>query len=477
MRNHAFSPPAIALSRFGLGARPDSRVLIDPKRFIAAQFDRFDAAPPILSRLPDVDTLVQSHRNRIRETGDRSAAFAASDKEGPERQIQEKHALRKDFAADVRASYHQAVQARMAIALLTEAPFVERMVHFWSNHFCISADKQFAPAQVGPFERDAIRPHVLGRFEDMLFAVERHPAMLMYLDQDRSIGFRSTVAKRFLRHHGKVRGPNENLAREIMELHTLGVRSCYTQHDVAEFARALTGWSIDGWSESTTGEGAGALEFAFRPAAHEPGSRMIMGKVYAQSGVEQASAALRDFARAPQTETHLGTKIARHFAGDDPPPTLVARLAATFAQTGGDLRAVYLTLIDSPEAWVPHPVKFKTPWEWLISALRGLGLSDPDPLSIEGLMHHLGQPVWKPGSPAGWDDVAASWAYPGGLIRRVEVAQNLAVQVAGTYDAKALAPLLLPASLSNDVRVEISRAESPAVALALLLVSPEFLRR
>ena len=475
----AFSPAAIALNRFGLGARPDDLVRGDPGQFLKAQFDRYDPMPPSFAQLPDAGALVQDYqaeKSAMKQSAQAAPDGAAPGQSSNRLRSPEQQAARKDYAQEVRALFRQAVQARMSSALTTEAPFVERLVHFWANHFCVSADNPQVTAFAGAFERDAIRPHVLGRFEDMLLASERHPAMLIYLNQAQSIGPDSMAAERAERRNGKVRGLNENLAREIMELHTLGVRSGYTQADVTEFARALTGWSVGGLGQPAARNG-GPVQFAFRPQAHEPGERTIMGKRYGQPGEDQARSALRDFARAPQTARHVSTKLARHFAGDNPPTALIERLSASFMQTDGDLKALYVVLVNSAEPWAPQPLKFKTPWEWTVSALRALGRADLGEMQIEGLQKQLGQPVWKPGSPAGWDDIAVSWAASDSLMRRVEVAQRFAAQVAGTTDARALAPRLLPASLSEATAEQIARAESPAVALALLLVSPDFLRR
>jgi uncharacterized protein (DUF1800 family) len=387
-------------------------------------------------------------------------------------------ATRKDFSQEVQALYRQAVQARAQSAVETEAPFVERLVHFWSNHFCVSADNLQTNAFVGAFERDAIRPHVLGRFEDMLLAVEHHPAMLIYLNQIQSIGPNSSAALRIAaRNPDKARGLNENLGREIMELHTLGVRSGYSQADVTEFARALTGWTVDGIGAMGRLDDGNVDSFVFRPQLHEPGTRTIIGKSYPQQGEDQARAALIDFAHAAQTATHIATKLARHFAGDMPPSALVGRLTGVFTQSRGELPAVYRALIASPESWTPRPLKFKTPWEWTISALRGIGRDGLGAIQIAGVMGQLGQPVWRPGSPAGWDDTAESWAAPDALLRRVEVAQRFASLEGDSLDARMLALRLMPASLTPATIDQLGRAESPASALALLLVSPDFLRR
>jgi uncharacterized protein (DUF1800 family) len=260
-----------------------------------------------------------------------------------------------------------------------------------------------------------------------------------------------------------------------MELHTLGVRSGYTQADVTEFARAMTGWSVDGLGPGRAG--GDPNQFVFRPAQHEPGARTILGKRYDQQGEDQARAALIDFANSAATATHIATKLARHFAGDAPPPVMVARLADSFANSRGDLPTVYRTLIASPEAWVETPPKFKTPWEWTISSLRGLGRRQVGAMQIAALQTQLGQRVWKPGSPAGWDDVAASWSGSDALLRRVEIAQQLAAPLGQTLDARVVAPRILPASLSTATADQIARSESPAGAIALMLVSPDFLRR
>ena len=461
------SPPAIALNRFGLGARPDEAVPVEPKRWLTDQFVRFEVRPPEFASLDDAGTIVkryhaekQANRRQAQQGG------AGETKDGLK-------AGRKDFRQDVQALYRASVQARTASALSTEAPFVERMVHFWSNHFCISVDNPQVTAFAGAFERDAIRPFVLGNFSEMVLTVEQHPAMLIYLNQFRSIGPGSQAAARNL---DRKRGLNENLAREIMELHTLGVRSGYTQADVTEFARALTGWTVDGLGGGKGAEG-NPDHFTFRPAQHEPGSRSILGKRYAQDGEAQARAVLMDFAHAPATATHVATKLARHFAGDEPPAALVARLADSFTTSGGDLPSVYRTLIASPEAWIAIPTKFKTPWEWTISSLRGLGHRQVGEMQIATLQAQLGQRVWKPGAPAGWDDIALSWAGSDALLRRVEIAQRLAAPLGGGVDARTLAPKIMPASLSVATTEQIARSESPAGAIALMLVSPDFLRR
>ncbi len=455
---------AIALNRFGLGARPDEAAPGDPKTWLPAQFDRFEARPAGFAALPSAAEIATDYvtgRQQVRAAGDTAEA---------------KMAARRALRGEGRDHYRAAVNARAASALTTPAPFVERLVHFWSNHFAVSANGAMKSAFVPVFERDAIRPHVLGRFEDMLLAVERHPAMLIFLDQARSVGPTSMLAERVAtRNPQRKRGLNENLAREAMELHTLGARSGYTQADVTELARALTGWGVGGFGAG--GRNGEPGQFLFRPAVHEPGTRTVIGKSYAQAGRAQGEAIFTDIAAMPATATHLATKLARHFAADDPPPALIARLAGVFTRTKGDLPSIYKALADAPEAWNPAPAKFKTPWEWTISSLRGIGRTSVDGVEVAPMLQQLGQPVWRPGSPAGWEDTAASWAAPDALVRRVELAQRFANQSGDRIDPRTLGQRLLSSTLTEATSTAIARAESVQTGLALLLVSPEFQRR
>jgi uncharacterized protein (DUF1800 family) len=314
----------------------------------------------------------------------------------------------------------------------------------------------------------------LGHFEDLLLAVAHHPAMLLYLDQAQSIGPHSAASQRAQNLQQRGRGLNENLAREILELHTLGVRSGYTQEDVTEFARALTGWTLPG---DQPGDEAQAT-FRFVPALHEPGARTVLGRTYVDGGEQQARAILHDLVLEPATARHIAAQLARHFVADDPPPALVQRLADTFSTTGGDLPSLYRALITAPEAWQPAQAKFKSPWDWGVSSLRALGRREMPPMQAVQLMNQLGQPVWRPGSPAGYADVALTWAAPDALLRRVEAAQRLAGQAGDKVDARTLAPRVLPdGALSEATAGAIARADSGGTALALLLVAPEFLRR
>ncbi len=453
------SASAIALNRFGLGARPDEPSPSDPQRWLLAQLDSYQPLVAPWQAVPRTTALVQAWLQQ-----QRAVRQAAED---------QRSGIREAYLRQGRDAYVAAVGARTSSALQSTSSFVERLVHFWSNHFAVSVDKLLIVGLAGGFEADAIRPHVLGRFEDLLLAAVRHPAMLLYLDQAQSIGPNSLAGRRAAGRQQRPRGLNENLAREILELHTLGVRSGYTQDDVTEFARALTGWTLPGDDVIEPS----AATFRFVAALHEPGARTVLGRSHPDGGEQQARAIIHDLVAAPATARHIARKLARHFVADDPPPALVQRLAHTFERTGGDLPSLYRELVQSRETWQSSGAKFKSPWEWAISSLRALGRQEMPAVQAASLMNQLGQPVWRPGSPAGYDDLTATWAAPDALLRRVEMAQRLAAQAGGAVDARSLAPRVLPGAVSEATAGAIARAESASTALALLLVAPEFLRR
>jgi uncharacterized protein (DUF1800 family) len=387
----------------------------------------------------------------------------------------------RDKLLEARGVLVEDIAVRTGLAVESRAPMIERLVHFWSNHSSVSVGKVGTQFEVGPHEFAAIRPHVLGRFGDMLEAAVLHPAMLIYLDQFQSIGPNAPVQRLLARRGGddnpqRPRGLNENLAREVLELHTLGVDGGYSQADVTELARALTGWTVPGIGRVgrlAVEQPSGA---AFVAPAHEPGARRVLGRSYAEGGAEQARTILRDLAAHPATARHIATKLARHFAGDTPPRALVARLETDFLRSGGDLASLTRTLIGSPEAWVPQPVKFRAPVEWLIAALRLTGNTRIPAERLVGAMTELGQVPWCAPSPAGYDDIAASWAGPDALVRRVELAERIA-RGGSTDDVLARAEAAFPGALGEATRTQLKRAESGQQALALLLVSPEMMRR
>lgn len=453
---------AIAVNRFGLGAIAGESAPSNPKQWLHEQLNRYNPSPSAWVKQPHTDTLIKNYLALKANKPDSKA---------------KKKMMRRSFNRDTRKAYDAAVNMRMQSAITTNTPFVERLVHFWANHFAISIEKADVRYLAAAYELDAIRPFVLGNFKDLLMAAEKHPAMLLYLNQANSIGPNSRMAVKVNnRRPQKSRGLNENLAREILELHTLGVRSGYTQSDVTEFAKALTGWSTYGRTKGKN-VSLGKHGFIFREVVHEPGIRTVLGKRYAQKGLQQAEAVLEDLANSKETAQHLATKLARHFVSDNPPQSLVKQLADAYMQNQGNLSSMYRVLIEAPEAWAPYPSKFKTPWEWLVSILRSTQQTTFRRIKVAQVMKQLGHPIWSPGSPAGYDDLSASWLAPNALLRRVEVAQRLASLFNDQFDARLLGQSILLGAMSKETQTEIKQSESSVSGLALLFVSPEFLRR
>jgi uncharacterized protein (DUF1800 family) len=354
-------------------------------------------------------------------------------------------------------------KVRFDAAISSDVGFVERLVWFWSNHFCISADKILS--MCGPYEREAIRPHVLGRFVDMLQAVESHPAMLFYLDNSESMGPDSVAGI-----NGN-KGLNENLARETLELHTLGVRSGYTQADVTSFANVLTGWTYIGTRVPNHGG-----EFVFVERLHEPGEQTVLGKRYPDTGVAQGRAVLADLARHPATAQHIAFKLARHFVADEPPPALVAKLESTFKDSDGDLKELAKVLINAEESWTPERSKLKPPSEWTIGMLRLSGAEWTIPIGrVMAAQATLGEALWRPPAPNGYPDSEAAWI--DGVARRLDVANDFAGRLATGVEPLALLDSGLGPLASDDTRDTVARAESRSQALALLMMAPEYLRR
>ena len=357
--------------------------------------------------------------------------------------------------------------ARLDLVRSLRSGFVERLVAFWANHFCVAgAVSVFVYAMAGPFEREAIRPFALGRFEDMLIAVAQHPAMLLYLENTNSTGPHSGAGQR---SHG---GLNENFGRELLELHTVGVNGGYDQDDVIAAAKIFSGWAID--FQSKAGD-IDKYRFVFIPDRHEPGPQTVMGKTYYQTGMDQGLALLRDLGRSHATARHVALKFARHFTGDTPDPRLVERLVANFIETDGDLQALALTLVRSDEAWQAPPQKFKTPQEFIFSSLRAIQPAIGTPLVLK-MLDGLGQPLWKAGAPDGFSDIGADWLAPDAMTARVEVAQQLAER-SSKQNPLQVAHTVLGDTMSKATRQSIERADSRQQALVLLLMSPEFQRR
>ena len=471
---------AIAANRFGLGARPgeldlggDARQRLveqvsDPHAFVLDD-------PSLPTGAQAVKALAVYREDRRERRQARQGAEASPEPRAAP--MAGEAPMSDDVAAIIRPlrqlnQLSQAdMQARMGRALTTETGFAERLVWFWANHFTVAASKAATIPFPGPFEREAIRPHLAGSFEDLLVAGVRHPGMLLYLDQAQSVGPNSLAGRR------RDAGLNENLAREILELHTLGVHGGYGQADVAEFAKALTGWTFAVERTRRFVRGAVEGEFMFLALAHEPGARTVLGKTYPEGGEGQARAILADLARHPATARHVATKLARHFTADEPPPAVVARLEKTFLKTGGDLPSLHRALVESPEAWAPQPAKFKTPHEFIVSALRLNGVESLPGRQVQLATNLLGQPIFRAPSPAGWPDAAASWAGPDALMKRLEWTQALAGRLQVKTPPDRLAAQGLGPQLTQACITAVRRAQSPAQGLVLALMSPDFQRR
>ncbi len=455
----------VALHRFGLGGRKGDAAAIagDPRGHVAAQiapggtgaplFDGAKVGLPSTREALQIHSLAELRRDNVRlglvpkPTGGASEAKAVD--------------------APVETEMFQAeVAARWSHWVSTEAGLIERLVWFWTNHFAVSVSKdRTVRAVAGAFEREAIRPHVLGRFVDMLIAVEQHPAMLHFLDNDISIGPGSLEG-----YHTK-RGLNENLAREILELHTLGVDGGYSQDDVTSLAKVITGWTFNPPSFDLTNGG----RFTFVPRRHEPGNHRVLGRDFADGHLDQGLDALRMIAAHPSTARFVATKLVRHFLSDDPPPEVVDRIARVFLDTDGDLRLVSAALLAEEAMWTTPTVKVRSPLEFLVALARAGGRHG----EAEAMLRHLrllGQPFWEPSGPNGFSDREVAWVTPVGMTVRLDIAAIWAEQNR-EWEPAGLASELFGASLSDRTLQAIKAVSNPVRGLTLLAMSTEFQRR
>jgi uncharacterized protein (DUF1800 family) len=507
----------VALNRFGFGARGGAsgdlvNAASDPRGFVKAELARPNGVlleAPGLQSTPQLGQAVFAYQDQIKQA--REAAKAAAPAEAPQAPADQKPGLRRNLSLNavateiagqmaeakpadhatkpdgmqpnaappaakpspqplnvIQKTFRAEALARLQRATLVDCGFTERLVVFWSNHFCISATKgELARMWAGAFEREAIRPHVLGRFADMLKAVEQHPAMLFFLDNQQSLGPESRAGQ------NRKRGLNENLAREIMELHTLGVGGGYTQEDVTSLARIITGWTFAGRQGQLGTPGA----FVFNVNAHQPGPQILLGKTYEATGLGQGEAALADIARHPSTANFIATKFVRHFVADDPPPALVGRLRDVFVKTDGDLKALATALVDSDEAWKAPLTKMRSPYDFVVASGRLLARVPEDPGAYLNSLNLLGQPLWSPAGPNGFPDTSAVWAAPEGMKLRLDIASQLGARLGNNIDPLDLLEFAAADAASVETRRTIERAESRQQALALLLMSPEMQRR
>jgi uncharacterized protein (DUF1800 family) len=505
----------VALNRFGFGARGGAagdfvNAASDPRGFVKAELNRSNGVMlevPGLLPTPALGQIAFNYQFEVKQAREAAAKSGAPMPADPAADAKaQKRGLSLNMAMDmaepvpsaksadnanaaitttdamqpnapkpapqplnvIQKTFRAEALARIQRGLIAECGFAERLVVFWSNHFCISANKgELGRMWAGSFEREAIRPYVFGRFGDMLKAVEQHPAMLYFLDNQQSLGPDSRAGQ------NRKRGLNENLAREIMELHTLGVGSGYSQADVTALARIITGWTFAGREGKLGAPGS----FVFNANAHEPGPQTLLGKTYPPDGVAQGEAVLADIARHPATAKFIATKFARHFVADDPPPALVARLQDVFLTSGGDLKALAATLVDSNEAWQAPLTKLRSPYEFLMATGRLLAQVPEEPGKYLGGLTLLGQPLWTPAGPNGFPDSNAAWAAPEGIKLRLDISAQVSSRLADSVDPRDLLELAAADAASSETRRTVERAESRQQALALLLMSPEFQRR
>ena len=500
---------ALAFHRFGLGARPGDlarmtgpvrTALLDEVRgkVEASPFSDMQTSAELLVRFMDFrgerravrleaasrmagETGMQPPRS-LQDTAMTAPAAPTSSPTAPSgRPAVSAPAL---LPNPVQIFSQEELAARLQSAITASIGFKERLALFWANHFTVAGVNPRVRIVCGSFEREAIRPHIAGRFEDMLQTAESHPAMLMYLDNAQSIGPTSQAGR------NRKRGLNENLAREILELHTLGVDGGYSQADVTRFAEILTGWTVVG-PQANGGE---AGTFLFRPQMHEPGSRKVLGPRLSASRHGSRQGRIERSRRHPATAKHIATKLVRHFIADVPPAAAVKRVQEAFTASGGQLMAVYEALLSAPEAWEPATAKLRTPYEYAIALYRALKLPlllTPETGTsgmgagtvavneinqITRLLTLTGQPVFSPPSPKGWPEEAAAWAAPDAFKTRLDMAENAARRVASLRPLE-LAEDVLGARLSDETRTAIRRAETSYQGLALMLMSPEFQRR
>lgn len=448
----------VATYRFGYGPAPRNAVppLADQLAGLTRPDPAFTIAPPVYmaDRLPA--TIAFRKARQAEGKGDIRAAA-------------EVKALRQKF----RTTIAQDFRDDLARAAFARHPFRERLVRFWADHFT-AVGKNVATRYILASHADqAIRPHVAGRFEDLLIAAVTHPMMLNYLDQFRSFGPNSPIG----RNRGK--GLNENLAREILELHTLGVSAGYSQADVREFAELLTGLAFDRQGR-----------FLFVPGMAEPGAEQVLGRAYGGGApaLEDIHAALRDIARRPDTGRHIATKLAVHFVADNPPRALVDAMSTAWADTGGALGPVYEVLTTHAAALDTEPAKVRRPLELMVGAIRALALTQgqviglpPQTLqqAVNAPMIAMGQPWRTPRGPDGWAEAAADWITPQGLAARIDWAMTAprVLAEAPPDDPATFAVTVLGNGMGETTAWAVARAESRWEAVGLVFASPEFNRR
>lgn len=436
----------IATTRFGLGARPGELDSVRDARAWLKQQIANPVIPPSIGAMPkrsEILDMIGSPKGKNAESKTKEAADA-------------KKLLRRRMQQE----FMEQCATRFNAQVQTTQPFIERLVLFWSNHFTVSAQKNPIVPLVNPYEAHAIRPYLTGNFADLLIAVVQHPAMLIYLDNAHSVGPNSRGGQR------REKGLNENLAREILELHTMGVGSGYTQNDVIALAKIITGWSVKPRD----------AEFMYNPNLHEPGAKTLLGKNFEEQGVQEGLQALRMIAMQPATARHLATKLARHFIADVPPAAAVDRLAKSYLDSSGDLKQVYTTLIDLSEPWTMVQSKVKTTYEYVLSACRVQGVTF-NGQQLARQLASLNYRLFNAASPAGESDTAMGWVSSDSVMKRIEWSKVFARQFPPKSNPLDLAQQVFGPIMRQETAFIIKGAASPQDGLAFLLSSPEFQRR
>ena len=396
-----YSELTISSQRFGLGFQPEQRKHIAQIGFREWLYQQTKPntyyIDPAIKDLPDSSEILtaalklQKSKQQVKKT--------------------DKQVIQQEIKKTSKELYLRQIHARHQQQINTPFDFQERLIRFWTNHFAISANGAKMQAIAGTIENEVIRPHVNNNFSDMLSAVIKHPAMLMYLDNVKSFG---PDSKRGIKNQ---KGLNENLAREILELHTLGVNGGYTQNDIINLSKAITGWSVKPNNQ-------GIVTFKFISAAHQPEKIELLGKKYNQKGLKKGEACLKDLACSPATALYISEKLSQHFIGEHD-LVLINKLKMSFLANNGNLPDLYKIIIEYPKCWQTTQLRFRTPQEWLIALHRSLK-STPKKKQLNQQLNVLAQPSYKSGSPAGWPDQDSDYNSSSGLIQRWQIADQTA---------------------------------------------------
>jgi len=396
---------------------------------------------------------------------------------------------KKEFKRRERRVMREAQTARLVRAVGSPWRLQEALVEFWFNHFNVYEKKGLVRIWVGAYEEEAIRPHILGRFSDLLLATAKHPAMLTYLDNARNVAPKTDFARGAIAapKGKKARGINENYAREVMELHTLGVDGGYTQADVISLAHILTGWTVGAGADVDSAAAADSYKnkdgFRFAAYRHDPSPQKLLRQTFSGDNEREGEAALLMLASHPATAHHISFQLAQYFVADEPDGALVDAMAETFRSTGGDLRAVVKTMAGHREFMSPKNfgIKFKTPYQYVVSVARAAGMSPSAAEPLNAVLRDLGQPTYGCISPDGYACTQSAWLDPNGLLRRLEFAMRFGAGEYGTASGE-LEPVD-PRPLHEMFEPILSSATSSALArlphekqAGAILGSPELMR-